>query len=56
VKVDIDRKPHLAERYGVSAVPTLMLFSGGSPVLTLRGARSFEELSRAIEPHLPAGN
>jgi thioredoxin 1 len=30
-KVDVDEAPALAARYGVSSIPTLMLFSEGKP-------------------------
>ena len=55
VKIDIDKKPAIAQKYGVSAVPTIMLFSGGRPVVTLPGARGYDELAQAIAPHV-AGN
>ena len=29
VKVDIDESPELAEQYGITAVPTLMVFNAG---------------------------
>jgi thioredoxin-like negative regulator of GroEL len=31
-KVDIDRNPRIAERYGVRSIPTLVLFEGGREV------------------------
>ena len=39
VKVDVDDNQEIAARYGVLAMPTLMVFHGGEPVLTLVGAR-----------------
>ena len=29
VKVDVERNEHLAERYGIRRIPTLILFEGG---------------------------
>lgn len=37
VKVDVDRAPELAYRYGIHAVPTLLVFSGGRTVDALVG-------------------
>ncbi|MDR0514617.1 MAG: thioredoxin [Coriobacteriaceae bacterium] len=31
VKLDIDESPDVASRYGVTSVPTLILFEGGQP-------------------------
>lgn len=52
VKIDIDKKQRLAAKYRVTAVPTLMLFSGGSLKETLQGARGYDEIVRVIETHL----
>lgn len=52
VKIDIDKKQRLAAKYRVTAVPTLMLFSGGSLKETLQGARRYDEIVRVIETHL----
>jgi thioredoxin 1 len=32
LKVNVDEAPELAMRYGVTGVPTLMMFAGGRPV------------------------
>ena len=32
LKVNIDEEPALAQRFGVSSIPTLMLFKNGRPV------------------------
>ena len=31
VKVDVDENPNLAEQYGVSSIPTLIVFKNGAP-------------------------
>lgn len=31
-KVNVDKQPELAMRYGVQSIPTLILFRGGEPV------------------------
>jgi thioredoxin len=37
-KVDIDVEPEMAERYGVSSIPTVILFKDGQVQATLIGA------------------
>jgi thioredoxin 2 len=39
LKVNIDEEQALASRYGISSIPTLMLFANGKPVGQLAGAR-----------------
>ncbi|KIW05929.1 thioredoxin [Verruconis gallopava] len=38
VKVDVDQSQDIAERYGVSAMPTFLVFKNGSVFETVRGA------------------
>ncbi len=48
-KVDVDANPQLAQRYGVSSIPTLLLFHGGDVVERFVGLRQKDELSAAID-------
>ncbi len=43
-KVDIDQSPDVAARYGVSSVPTLMVFEGGSVKKQTVGAQPKQNL------------
>jgi thioredoxin 1 len=54
-KLDVDRSPRAAERYGALSLPTLILLRDGEPVERLVGARPKSALLRALEPHLPRG-
>ena len=45
-KVNIDESPELAARFGITSIPTLIVFKSGQPVRTLRGVQSSRELSR----------
>ncbi|RAP78477.1 thioredoxin family protein [Paenibacillus montanisoli] len=47
-KVDIDQEKELATEYGVSSVPTLMLFKDGYKVETLVGQQSKDVLQKYI--------
>jgi thioredoxin len=53
VKVNVDRRPQVAERYEVQAIPTIMLFWQGEPVMRLLGAQAYEAIRREIEKFLP---
>lgn len=48
VKVDIDASPELAARYGVSSVPSLMVFKDGRVVKRQTGAASKSRLKAML--------
>ena len=49
VKVDIDQNPLTAQRYGVRAIPTLILFNQGREVERLLGAVSEAEIELRLD-------
>lgn len=54
--VDIDQEKELATEYGVSSVPTLMLFKDGYQVETLIGQQSKETLLQTIDRYATMGD
>ena len=56
VKVNVDDKPHVAAKYAVRSIPTIMLFTGGEAAMRLTGAYPYEALVREISSRLPAMN
>ena len=51
-KLDVDAHPDVARRFGVMAIPTLILFRKGEEVARIRGAVPKPVLLQHIEPHL----
>ncbi len=55
VKINTDNYPHLASRYQISALPTLVLFRNGQPIRRLEGAlpddRLIQEVLAALQAH-----
>lgn len=49
VKIDSEKYPGIASRYGVQALPTLILFQNGQPIDRLEGALSAPDLINRIE-------
>ena len=49
VKLNVDDNPSTAATYGIKAIPTLILFSGGKEAERVVGAASKESISRMIE-------
>lgn len=49
VKIDIDENQDLAIKYGVQAVPTLMVFKKGKVEWRQTGVRTATDLQREIE-------
>ena len=49
IKVDVDKHPSLAQKYGVMSIPTLIFFKDGEKKEELVGFRSKEELIPYIE-------
>jgi thioredoxin 1 len=52
VKVNVDEKQHVAAKYQIQSIPTVILFKNGKEVLRLPGARQKRDLIQAISPHL----
>ena len=47
-KVNVDEEPGLAGRYGISSIPTLMLFKNGQLVDTMVGARPKAQIEQML--------
>ena len=47
-KIDVDKSQQTAMKYGITSVPTVMLFKGGEAVETLVGMRPKAEYESAI--------
>jgi len=55
VKIDIDKFSELAARYGIQAVPTVIVFHGGEVVSRFVGVRAKDDYLAAVEPLVRAG-
>ncbi|HVE12446.1 MAG TPA: thioredoxin [Elusimicrobiota bacterium] len=51
-KINTDENGELAARYGIEAIPTLLLLKGGKVVERLVGLQPKAEISRALEAAL----
>ncbi|MEA1959248.1 MAG: thioredoxin [Chloroflexota bacterium] len=51
-KLNIDEAPQNASKYGVSAIPTMLLFKDGQPVQSIVGYKPKAELKKAIDENL----
>jgi len=49
LKVETDRVPELARRYGIQSIPTMILFKGGEAVATKVGAAPKSQIKSWIE-------
>ncbi|MBO5315793.1 MAG: thioredoxin [Clostridia bacterium] len=49
VKVNVDNSPELAVRYGVSSIPTLIVFKGGEPKAKAVGVKTKAQLIDMID-------
>jgi thioredoxin 1 len=52
VKVNVDKKPHLASRFQISGIPTVILFAAGNPVLRFSGALPFDQFKQQLDQAL----
>ncbi len=53
-KVDVDSNPMIASQYGISSIPTILLYKGGQVVDGVIGAVPKEQLERLLNKHLVA--
>ena len=54
-KVDVDKAPQTASRFGIQNIPTVMLFDKGHPVETLVGVRRKSDYQSVINALLGVG-
>ncbi|MBV8087482.1 MAG: thioredoxin [Chloroflexi bacterium] len=52
LKLDVDQNQNTAMQYGVSSIPTLILFKDGQPVERVVGFSPKERLMGKLTPHL----
>jgi thioredoxin 1 len=52
VKLNVDTSLAVPSRYGVLALPTVILFAGGEPRVTVYGAHARDHYERAFAPFL----
>jgi len=52
LKLDVDENQNTAMQYGVSSIPTLILFKGGQPVERVVGFNPKDRLMSKLTPHL----
>lgn len=48
-KVDVDANGPLAAKYGVTSIPTMLIFEGGQPVRQITGFKPKQELKKALD-------
>ena len=51
-KINVDENQDLATKYGIRAIPTLILFKGGQIKETIVGAPGKKDLDKKISAHL----
>jgi len=49
IKIDVDKNPQLAEKLGIRAVPTFILYHKGKPKWRHSGMQSVQSLLQVIE-------
>jgi thioredoxin 1 len=49
VKLNVDENPRTASQYGIRAIPTLLVFKGGSPFSEIVGVRPKAEFKKHLD-------
>lgn len=52
VKINTEKKPHIAAKYSIQSIPTIMMFHKGQQLMRLQGAYPYEALKAEIEKAL----
>lgn len=48
-RLNVDEEPMNASKYGIAAIPTMLLFQGGQPVGQIMGFRPKAHLKKALD-------
>ncbi|RMD98525.1 MAG: thioredoxin [Calditrichaeota bacterium] len=49
IKVNVDKQPHIASKYGIQGIPTLMLFHKGKILWRVSGALPYPAIKAEVE-------
>ncbi len=52
VKVNVDEKQHIAAKYRIQSIPTVMMFNKGKVIMRLTGALPYPALKSEVEKAL----
>jgi len=51
-KLNVDEQQEVAIRFGITGIPTLMVFKGGKAVENLVGMQPYQALKAAVDRHI----
>lgn len=51
-KVDVDKEQDIARQFGITSIPTLMVFKGGQVVEQVMGARPKPFIAALVDKHM----
>lgn len=54
VKINVDERPHIAARYSIQSIPTLMIFDKGEVVWRQSGALSYGAIAEHVNRFVQA--
>lgn len=54
VKINVDERPHIAARYAIQSIPTLMIFSQGQAVWRQSGALPYPAIAQQVDRFVAA--
>jgi thioredoxin 1 len=49
IKVDVDKNPAVAQKFGIRGLPTMILFKGGEPVWRQSGLMTKRDISSILQ-------
>ncbi|RPI69552.1 MAG: thioredoxin [Ignavibacteriae bacterium] len=54
LKVNVDTKPHVAAKFGIQSIPTLIIFNDGKPVWRVAGVQPYSVIKDQLEKFVHA--
>ena len=52
IKINVDNKQHVAAKYQIQSIPTIMMFKDGESVMRLTGAQPYEVIKQEVQKNL----